>query len=100
LGEALLEGTVARELVELGEFIEIIEHALADRIADEASKAVIGLEQPAPRRDAVGLVGDAARKGLVQVFEDGRLHELGMESRHAIDLMGPRESELSHAHAP
>ena len=65
----------------------------------QAGQAGIALHQPAARRDAVGLVVDAAGIELVKVGEDGLLHQLRMQRRDAVDRMRAGEGEVAHAHA-
>ena len=48
----------------IGQFLElgrIVEHALAENVDQDRGQGGIGFEEPAPERDAVGLVVDAIR---------------------------------------
>ena len=80
------------------ERFDIVEQAVADRLADQLRQARIALHQPAPRRDAVGLVVDAVGIELVQMLEHRLLHQLGVQRRHAVDPVRADEGELAHAH--
>jgi hypothetical protein len=51
------------------------------------------------RRHAVGLVVDALRVELVEIAEDGLLHQLRVQRRHAIDRVATHERQLPHADA-
>ena len=74
---------------------------VADRLARSASvRPGLHCDQPAPRRDAVGLVVDAVGIERVQVGEHRLLHQLGVQRRDAVDRVRADEGEIAHAHAP
>ena len=98
-GELLAEGGVVGKGVEFLERVDIVEEAVADRLADERGQARIALDQPAPRRDAVGLVVDAVGIEPVQVGEHRLLHQLGVKGRDAVDRVRADKGEIAHAHA-
>jgi hypothetical protein len=66
---------------------------------DQLGQARIALDQPAARRDAVGLVVDAVGIELVQVGEHRLLHQFGVQRRDAVDRVRADEGEIAHAHA-
>ncbi len=68
--------------------------------ANDLGQVRIALHQPAAKRDAVGLVGDAAGIDRIEVVEHGLAHQIGVQRRDAIDLVRADEGEIAHAHAP
>ena len=99
-GKAPLEGGVVGEGVDVGEAVDIVEDTRPDRLDEQVGEAGIRLHQPAPHRDAVGLVVDAVGEELVEVAEHRFLHQLGVERRDAVHLVRADEGELAHANAP
>jgi len=57
----------------------------------------IGLQQPAPECDAVGLVDDAVGIDRVQVAEHGLAHQVGVQRRDAVDAMGADKRKVAHS---
>ena len=72
--------------------------AAADARIEHGRERGVGLRQPAPGRDAVGLVVEALRPKPRKVGKDGLLHQLGMQGRHAIDRVAGQHRQVSHAH--
>ena len=72
---------------------------IAERRADNSGEARIALHQPAAEGDPVGLVGDAARIDGVETLEHGLAHQVGVQRRHAVDLVRSDEGKVAHAHA-
>ncbi len=58
----------------------------------------IGQQQPAPRRDAVGLVAEALGKHLGQILDRRRAQQLGMDRRHAVGAVRADDRQVGHAH--
>ena len=52
--------------------VEVGDPAVADRLGDQRGEAGVGQQQPAPRRDAVGLVVEPLREHLGEVRQHGR----------------------------
>ena len=99
-GKALAEARIGGEAPGLRKPLRIVEHRLADALVQKGGKLRVGAQQPAPRRDAVGLVVDAARVERVEIAEYALLHQRGVECGHAVDRVRARIGELAHAHAP
>ena len=55
-------------------------------------------EEPAARRDAVGLVLEFAGIKGVEFREEKLLEQLGVEGGHAVDRVGADDGEVGHAH--
>ena len=99
LGEGVEERLVADVGLQPGKLLQIVGPALADGLVDEARQARVARQQPAPRRHTVGLVDDALGVKLVQVLEDGPLHQLRVQRRHAVDPVRHDEGQFAHLDA-
>ena len=69
-----------------------IDPGRADARGDEARQARVGVQQPAARRDAVGLVVEPLGPQLVEVGQQVRLEQIGVQLRHAVDAVASRPS--------
>ena len=98
-GVVLHEARIVGEFFQPGELVWIVEHVLAQGAGEQRREVGIGLEQPAAEADAVGHVDDAPRQGPVEIAEHRLSHQAGVQRRHAVDLMGADEGQVSHAHA-
>jgi hypothetical protein len=56
--------------------------------------------KPSAEGDTVRLIDDASWVESVQIAEDRLAHQIGVERRNAIDLVGPDERQVAHAHIP
>ena len=54
-------------------------------------------QQPAPRRDAVGLVVEALGKHLGQVLDRRRAQQLGVNRGHAVGAVRADDGQVGHA---
>jgi len=81
------------------ELVERQPPAAADAAVDQGRQARVGLRQPAPRRDAVGHVGEALGPQAGEVGEDGLGQQVGMQGRDAVDLVAADDRKMRHAHA-
>ena len=59
--EASCERRIVGEQLQLAQAIEVGDPAVADALGDQRRERGVGVQQPAPRRDAVGLVVEALR---------------------------------------
>ena len=57
----------------------------------------IGQQQPAPRRDAVGLVAEAFGEHLGQVLDRHRAQQSGMDRGHAVGAVRADDGQVGHA---
>ena len=89
-GEFLAEGGILGQRIETRQQVDVVEEAVADRFARQIGEAGIALDQPAARRDAVGLVVDAVRIKPVKVGKYRLLHQVRVQRRHAIDRCASR----------
>ena len=69
----------------------------ADSRGDELTQPWIGVHQPAPRRDAVGLVVEAFWPKLVKVVEEVLLDQLRVKLSDAVDTEGADRGQVGHA---
>ena len=76
----------------------VVEPALAESRANDLGQIRIALDEPAAKRDAVGLVDDAAGIDRIQGMEHGLAHEVGVQRRNAVDLVRADEGEVPHSH--
>ena len=67
---------ITNQRLEFAKLIEIGDPTLADGGGDEAGQPRVALEQPAPGRDSVRLVVEAAWKELMEVGKDRRFQNL------------------------
>src|SRR6476661_637554 len=79
------------------QLFEITKDAVPDHLHHEVGQSWIGLKKPAAEIDAVGLVDDAVRIDGVELTKYRSPHQIGVESRHSIDLPRPNEGERAHA---
>ena len=57
----------------------------------------VGQQQPAPRRDAVGLVVEALGEHLGQVLDRHRAQQLGVDCGHAVGAVRADDGQVGHA---
>ena len=76
----------------------VVENRLAADLAQQPGQPRVGLVQPAPEGDAVGLVDDALGIEPVQIGEHGLAHQLGVQRRDAVDAMRADKREMAHPH--
>ena len=57
----------------------------------------VGQQQPAPRRDAVGLVVEALGKHLGEVLDRRRAQQLGVNRGHAVGAVRADDGQVGHA---
>ena len=110
-GEALLAGVLncqelalrigfPGELFKGAQFREIPMPAVADALRNPAAEARVGVAQPAAGRDPVRLVPETAREELVEVRHQIRLHQFGLQRRHAVDRMAAHNGKVRHPDHP
>ena len=99
-GEPLVHPAIVGMGAELTDQTDIVRNRLAAEILEEAGQARVGIEEPAPWRDAVCDVRDPLREGSVQLGENRLLHQVRVQGRDAVDGVGADEGEVCHAHAP
>ncbi len=96
--ELALEGRIVGKLFEAAQVVEIAHPGIAaEAVRDEFRQARVGLEQPATRRDAVGLVLEFAGIEVVELGEEGALEQLGVQGGDAIDRVGADDGQVGHA---
>ena len=91
------EGAVARQRPKLPQFGEIGDPGIVDRARDRFRERGICKPEPAPRRHSVGLVVEALRESLREVFDRRLAQELGMDRGHPIGAVGADNREVGHA---
>ena len=79
---------------------EVGDPAVADGLGDGAGERRVGQQQPAPRRDAVGLVVEALGKHLGQVLDRGRAQQLRVDRGHAVGAVRADDGQVGHADLP
>ena len=107
-GEALLvvvlDGApLARELgvvskgFELAQLLEVVNPTVAEARGDKASKARIGEDHPAARRDAVGFVAEFLGREVMEITEQARFEQLSMQRGDTVDGVAADDGEMGHA---
>ena len=76
---------------------EVGDPAVADGLGDDAGERRVRQQQPAPRRDAVGLVAEALGEHLGQVLHRGRAQQRGVDRGHAVRAVRADDGEVGHA---
>ena len=76
LAPAIEEAPVAGEALQRLQPIQILVPICADGLVDQSGKFGIGEHQPAPGRDAIGLVAESFREGLVVVVQGSFFQQL------------------------
>src|SRR5207249_4113450 len=87
---------VVDHVLEVTQLIEIALPALADRLSDEIGQLWIRLQQPSPRRHSVCLVVELPRIESIEISEDARFENLGMQLRDAVHRMASHDGEIGH----
>ena len=97
LAKRVAKGPVVGQRLELAQLAEIGDPAVADRLGDGCGERRVRQQQPATRRDAVGLVVEALRKHLGQVFDRHRAQQSGVNRRHAVGAVRADDRQIGHA---
>ena len=99
--ELLLESGVVRLLFQPAQPVEIGHPIMvAEGFRDRGGQARVALQQPAARRDAVGLVLEFSRIERVELREEVLLQQRGVQRGHAVDRVRAGDGEVRHAHMP
>ncbi len=77
---------------------EIGDPAVADCPANQFREGRVGREQPTPLGDAVGFAVEPLRPETVEIRNQRRLEQLGMDGRDSVDGVAPDDGEIRHAH--
>ena len=82
------------------QLLEVGAPAIADRLIEQGSQGWVGHRQPAPRRDAVGDIGEALRPDPGQISKQVLLQQGAVQLGHAVDVMAAHNCQVGHAHPP
>ena len=97
LTEVALKAAVVGERLESAELRQIGNPVLADCVGDHVRKGRVGQQQPPPRRDAVGLVGESLGKNLGEVFDRRLAQQLRMNRGDAVGAVRADDGQIGHA---
>ena len=97
LAETRRGSCVVGKRLELAQLTEIGHPAVADGLGDRAGERRVCQQQPAPRRDAVGLVVEPLGKHLGQVLDRHRAQQLGVDRGHAVGAVRADDGQVRHA---
>ena len=97
LAEVVAKALVVGQRLELAQLTEVGDPAVADGLGDGAGERRVGQQQPAPRRDAVGLVVEPLGKHLGQVLDRHRAQQPGVNGGHAVGAVRADDGEVGHA---
>ena len=95
--ECLLEFGVLCERFEFPEVVQILDPAVANLRRDQFRHGGVRLADPATRSHAVRLVVELFGPQLVEVLEERRLQEVGVEGCHAVHGERTHDGEVGHA---
>ncbi len=82
------------------QLVEVRDPRAAQSLGDHLGQARVGEQQPAPRRDAVGLVVEALGEEAGEVGQQVRLDQLRVQLGHAVDAVRAHHGQVRHAHLP
>ena len=84
LAEVAAKAPVVGQRFELAQLGQVGDPAVANGFGNCSSQCGIGQQQPAARRDAVGLVTEAIGKHLGQVLDRHRAQQFRVDRGHAV----------------
>ena len=93
------QGRVVQVGLERLQAAQVTAPAAADAGIQHGREGRVGLGQPAPRCDAVGLVVEALGPEPGKVSKDRLLHQLRVQRRHPVDRVAGQHRQVGHAHA-
>ncbi|MPN65100.1 hypothetical protein SDC9_212879 [bioreactor metagenome] len=96
--EVFSERTVGGERFELGYPAIIGDPSVADGLADFSGQGRVGVQQPTPLGDAVGLVVEALGEDEVELGEHPFLEQARVQFGHAIGRMRADDGKVGHPH--
>ena len=93
-----LKARIAGVSFQLPQSAEIGDPPVAHHGGDQIRQSRVRLQQPAPLRDAVGLVVESFREQLKEIRRERRLDQFGVNSGDAVDRMASDHGQIRHAH--
>ena len=100
LAHGVAEGAVVGQRLQFRELDEVGDPAVADRLGDDAGQRRVRQQQPAPRRDAVGLVVEALGEQLGEVLDRHRAQQIRMDRGDAVGAVRADDRQIGHADLP
>ena len=100
LPEGVAKTSIAGKRRKPAELTEVGNPIGADGLGDRASQGRVCQQQPAPRRDAVGLVVEALGKHFGQVLDRLGAEQLGVNRGHAVGAVRADDRQVGHADLP
>ena len=94
--EFRLIGRVAKAL----EFLQVVFPAVPETLRQQLAQAGVGLLEPPAHGNAIGDVGEPFRQHRGELGEDRLLHELRMQSRHAVHAPAADDRQVRHPDFP
>ena len=98
LAEVVAKAPVVGQRFELAQLGQVGDPAVANGRGDRAGQGGVRQQQPAARRDAVGLVTEALGKHLGQVLDRHRAQQLRVDRGHAVGAVRPDDRQVRHAY--
>eukprot|EP00047_Mylnosiga_fluctuans_P003292 m.228426 g.228426 ORF g.228426 m.228426 type:complete len:867 (+) comp11740_c0_seq1:45-2645(+) len=87
---------VVSQRAQRGKLVQVLDPRLANALGDERGEGHVALQQPAARRDAVGLILELLGPQLEEVLERGVLKNLGVQAGDAVDGVAADDREVRH----
>ena len=100
LRTGVAKAPVVGQRLQLAQLVEVGDPAVADGLGDRAGQRRVRQQQPAPRRDAVGLVVETLGKHLGQILDRLRAQQLGVDRGHAVGAVRADDGQIGHADLP
>ena len=96
--EASQQVGVVEKALQLVQFLEMADPAVADAFGDQRREGGVGLQQPAALCHTVGLVAEFLRELLGKVGEDALAQDAAVQRGHAVDGARADDGQVRHAH--
>src|SRR6202011_881460 len=90
------EARVLRQWGQLAQLRQVGDPFIADCFGNESRQRRIGLLQPPPRSNTVGLVVEALREELGKIAQYARSEQVGVDGRHAIRAVRADDRQVGH----
>jgi len=94
------EAGVSGKRAESLQLVKVSGPAVADCAGDQSGKSRVGLFQPAPLGDAVGLVIESFRVHFIKIAEQFLLQDIGVQGSHPVDGEAADNGQVRHPYLP
>ena len=96
---AFKEPGIGSQKLQLMPALRLHRPGLPELFAEQGCQRRIGQSQPSPRGDTIGHIGELIGPERSEIGEEIALHQLAVQGRHTIDVVGAQGREVRHAHS-